>query len=388
MGLRDWLGLAPASKAAFVEALMKAARRQAPNAYITYNPSTDLITVKSDKTWSAEAEPHFFAYGHMPSSLRRRAIGEMADNILYQGHDPTFDEVADHLRPVIHNFSAVLNSRLPYAHRPFGPLTLGLAINRPGYDRYVSQELLASWGLELEAALARAFANLLAADPTAQFAELGGFYATNYHDLYDSSRLFMPDVLEQLAIYDPVAVVVSRRCLCVTSKANTEGVRAMARFVEELFVTEPAKLSTAPLERQGEDWRPLDPQPGEIPELARLRVGQTHWDYEVQRVELEARNEAEGVDIYVSEVDLWAHNGIRLTATSWSPEIPTLLARTDVVFLPDEGDEGVMIRTFADFEAACGPFAAEPDSYPVRYRLLTPPPPGALARLAAEFTEP
>jgi hypothetical protein len=388
MGIRDWFGLAPTSKVAFVEALMKEARRQAPQAYVTYNPSEDSITMTTEKSWSTDVEPHFLAYRHMPSAMRRRALGEMADNILYQGYDPPFDEIADALRPVIHNLSSVLNSRRTFAHRPFAPLTLALAIHRPGYDRFVSEDLLASWGLDLNGALARAFANLAAANPSADFAELGGFYATNYHDLYDSSRLFMPEVLGQLAIHDPIAVVLSRRCLCVASRANTEGLRAMARFVEEAFVTEPARLSTAPLERRGEDWQPLPAQEGEIPEFARLRVAQAHWDYEVQRIELEARNEAEGIDIYVSQVDVWSHDGVLVTATSWSPGIPTLLARTDVVFFAREGSEEMMIRTFADFETACGPFAAEPDSYPIRYRVLTPPPVGTLARLVTDFTEP
>jgi hypothetical protein len=389
MGIRDWLGLAPISKASFLKTLFEEAQRRAPHARFTYDSSADEITVTTDKDWSMEAQSHFIVYTQTPSRLRRQVLGELADNILYQGYDPPFDEVADFLRPVVHNLSTVLNSKQrALAHRPFGPLTLGLAIYRPGYDRFVSRDLLASWGMELDAALARAFHNLAVADPSANFVERDGVYITDYHDLYDSSRLFMPEVLAQLPIDgDPVAVVVSRRCLCVTSGDNVESLRALARIAGDLFLSEPFQLGTAPLVRRGEGWQALEPLEGQPPELADLRAVQLRWDYELQRSELDARNEREGADIYVSEVYVWGHNGSLLLATSWSPRIPTQLAQTDVVFLPCEGDDAI-IRTFADFETACGPFEPEPESYPIRYRVVTPPSAQAIDRLATEFSEP
>lgn len=291
----------------------------------------------------------------------------------------TLAEAMGFLLPMVRNLSHLRNQWLEpslkadkddfdYALKEFcGSLAVSVAIDRSNSIKILAAPRLRGWSCALDDLLSVALENLRAVSPSKFQRMIGGFHISNYNDDYDASRLLLPELFENLPLRgDPVAVAVSRNCLAVCGAQESDALEAMAKFVESEVERDHRAISYLPIVLRDRNWRPFDFPDGNVPSLSRLRVKQDLWDYTEQKALLEGHFEATGRDVFVASLKALEHEGQCYSWAVWTVDAVSLLPRADALIIR-LGDDDVLIRTWSDVEAHCGPLQAELGTTPLRY---------------------
>ena len=326
----------------------------------------------------------FAAWNKSPPADKDRQIDILLGILFEPRHGDRFDTAAPCLLPAVRNRSHLTNawltpgldkSRGVYdgAMQPMGEdLVVVAVIDTEMTIGYVTQGKLTDWGMALEPVLATALTNLRAISPCKFVREPQGFWISNYGDHHDTARLLLPHLFEQLDLRgEPVAIPLDRAALLVAGADDTAALNAMAAFAEEKYPTLDRPIACAPMVLRQGHWTRFETGAPDLAALNRLGVIQSCRDYAEQKAQLEARHKAEGVDLFVATLDTIGRDGWLETWTTWAVGVDTLLPRADVVVFARRVDERFeqRPRCWAEVETAFGPFTAEPDLYPPRYRL-------------------
>lgn len=274
----------------------------------------------------------------------------------------------------------------PYdgAKQPFCDALLVLvALDSPNSFSYVDAGRLTEWGLPFDQALNIAVDNLRACSPC-QFERMpGGFHKSAYCDGYDASRILLPHLLSQLELQGaPVAVAMTRDILLVTGSEDYPALHAMAAFVDSAMGTATRPIAYLPITWRRGAWEPLDTGDSRYAKLDLLRVKQSLWDYSEQKKLLDAQHERDGTDIFVATFEIVKDGDQLRSYAVWTAGVDTLLPRADFIALYlGENPGDTLVRSWADFEAACGPIQAAAGYYPPRILVTGQPSREALEQL-------
>ena len=255
--------------------------------------------------------------------------------------------------------------------------------------RLLTADALRDSGLDFAAATAQALDNLRAASPCKFVQAEGGFYISDYRDHYDSSRVLLPHLFEQLGLRgDPVAIVFERRSVLVAGADDVASLEHMGAAALQWLGEADRLISCLPIRLTGGIWAPFNAEAAGMAAPRALRGQQWGWVYGEQKALLDARHEKDGTDIFVASLMLVEHEGWLRTVTTWTTDALSLLPRADVVLIGSSGGEPSLARSWESIEQVMEPLSPEPGLWPQRYRIDGPALLDVVERLRTEHVCP
>lgn len=320
---------------------------------------------------------------------------------------PTWSAAAARVLPVLrpHGFfrldAVVAAQKAPVvASQPFLPyVDLALVLDEPDRMSYVTVDDLAGWGVGPELALVQAVENVGRLPPP-ELDEETALFSVDAGDTYESSRLAIPGLLASFADRvegRPVAIIPTRSRCVIAGDADPVVLQALAEMAQEEYESSNRALSPAVYTVDGAgEVVPLE-LPADHPACNAVRLGHVKLaltEYGNQKETLDTVHERDGTDIFVASLTgTIRHDGLPFTWTMWGEGIDSLLPAADLVRFMFEEPEGAPSATgfMVPFDRVCAvlgaAFAPADGHRPVRYRVMSHPPPAQLDRLRAEAVE-
>jgi uncharacterized protein YtpQ (UPF0354 family) len=306
-----------------------------------------------------------------PPPLTPELLDSIIEALLSPEKDMSYEAVRDRLLPVVDNrMMAQMRERYSSApraaRRPLADfLEIHLAIDRQLSARVVAEDDLQSWGVTFDEALEVGVANLLRKPSFPYKPMKDGFYVIGVEDYYASARILLPHIFEKLELEGgPVVVVISRNRVAVAGRNNHKALETLTQFVDDVISEEPKPIASWPIILENGGWTPLILRPDDCPALRHLIISHALMDYEAQTAWLQAISAREP-DLTVAAFNV-AQDG--RSWAEWRRDETTLLPKTDALVLVDPPHAAVF-RTWENVEKVLGPFEAEPDLHPPRYRV-------------------
>lgn len=250
--------------------------------------------------------------------------------------------------------------------------TRTIAIDFPKFVRLVTDGDLKEWDISFDELFEVGLENLQAMP---KFRSQDGYYVGEWDDDYDSSRILLPTLFEDIAIEEePVFCIPNRLTLMVADSAKPNAVIAMLAKAEEVYSTMPRPQNPSPMtygEGELQDYSPAEDSPAY--RACQRAKGITALNYYTeQKALLEKVHEKMGKDIFVATFKLVERNGGEIVSYAvWSKGIPTLLPQTDLVMFvdPEKGDaEGSMTCVrWRDVVERVSDLMLDTEMFPVRY---------------------
>ena len=251
----------------------------------------------------------------------------------------------------------------------------------------LTDQQLEDWGVSFYEAMEVAKQNLAAIEiPVAKTGD--GFYAVLTRDSYDSSRLLLLELVQELEVRgDPIAMVPHRDVLLITGSEDLDGLALMAQFAGAAF--EHARyLSCLPLRLEGTEWESWMP-PDDHPLAGTYRlleVKSQAGKYERQQELLQAMHSKEGTKLFVATYQIVEDRaGRAFSSTLWIAGEDTLLPKTHKLFLVCRERGIVAGGDWDKVQEVVGDLLEETDLYPVRYRVQGFPTDEQLAAIGNEL---
>jgi hypothetical protein len=245
----------------------------------------------------------------------------------------------------------------------------------------VSDDHLASWGVEFDHAAQQATANLARSGLPIGAAAVAGCLAVGGPEGYVSSWLLVPEAFERAStlLGGPVVALAPRRDVCLFAPTGDERILGSAlSWARQTYSDTTRHLSPVPYQMAGSTLVPWQPPAGHP--LARRAAMAEHvlafYEYEHQKNVLRELFEKAGEDVGVGELTLVRRDdGSPLSVACWPEGSNALLPFADaIVFL----DRGAKERVRVSFDDACAALSelVEPVAgmYPPRIRVSGLPP--------------
>jgi hypothetical protein len=385
-----------ASRATFAHALL-AELVDAGQGGFEWNPGDDslerdggvLALGNLHAEWAAldpEAQPDF---------VRRAARGAFPPEL-----PATWEAARPHVLVTVRDRLFVELLRLRGAdgvlHRPLGDgLVEVLVYDTPDSMQYLQPEQAQRWGVDAERLFKAGRSELLARSRGDGFEAIApGLYASPWKDNHDIGRAALPALLRGLKLTgEPVVFLPHRDHLLVAGSEDPAALAAAAARVEALL--------DGPRSLSGRAWRlgkaglePFEPA-GDAPHalaLQRLRRTSALRDANEQKDALDAKHQAEGIDVFVGTALLLEDEaGEEVSYCVWTKGVDTLLPRAEYVVFVDVDVEGegegriVAAARWEDVERQVkGALARDDSTWPPRYRARDFPAPGVIAALGLD----
>ena len=231
-----------------------------------------------------------------------------------------------------------------------------LIIDHPGHMALVSSDQLKRWNLTFDEAFAIGLERLRQGT-TPAFAEEDGVYTGTWKDDYDSSRILVPGLFDDLPIEgDPIVVLPNRLTLLVADSAKPESVRRMLTRAEEIVRSEPRPHNPAPLRLhngQIDDYVVSSDSPI-FHAVQRAHGLAALMYYQDQQQLLESYYEKVGKDYHVAKCTLnQRDDGTYFSSTVWTKDVAALVPEADfVTFVDLDRPEGAKVIGMAPWEKA------------------------------------
>jgi hypothetical protein len=300
---------------------------------------------------------------------------------------PTFDEVRPKLFAAVRErallaavdgpgwgMEKAADSRKRPARVPISDwFARALVIDHPSHVAIVNEEQLVSWNVTFDEAFATGLSNLK--DCTvAKFRQEGGYFVGTWSDDYDSSRILLADIFNDLPLKgDPVVCLPNRVTLMVTGADDPEAIRAMLIKAEEIVRTLARRQNPGPLIIRNGAISDYD-VPAASPiyrDIQRARRIAALSYYEEQNRNLEQFYKKIGKDLFIASYTLSDRDGRYLSLGVWSRGIPTLLPLSDeIAFYDDtlpEAERIVARLPWSLVQAAFGDLMLDTKMFPIRY---------------------
>jgi hypothetical protein len=263
-------------------------------------------------------------------------------------------------------------------------LAVSLAVDWPTTSTYVDREKLSGWGISFDDALESARDNLWKASGGRFTRPVAGVYIAPWREDYDSSRLFLYDLLWHLDVNgDHVAAVPSRETLIVTGSEDYAGLAMMAELCEKLQNC-PRPISCIPVILRGKTWATYQPETGhpECESFKKLRIIEEARDYADQNQLLSRLHHIIGDDVFVAPYLAVKYDaiGTYTSDTVWTEGISILLPKADRVAF-DRNGRIVGKAPWERVREIVGDLMQPLDMHPVRFKLERFPSPQQLAAI-------
>jgi len=261
-------------------------------------------------------------------------------------------------------------------------LCVALVHDEPHTMRFITQDDIAMWGINIYEAFEQARRNLELAP--IHYAELGKCYAINSNDGYDSARLLMTDMVRQFDVAgDYIAMAPSRDLLLLTGANDPAGLKAMVELAREALRNRP--VSGLAFHLDGDTWAPWLPavEHPSYRDFHELQLDTFGVDYTDQAQLLERLYEQREEAVFVAQFGMIDQSDCGFSIAVWTRDVIADLPRVE--FLAFVGDEETIIRDVPWEQAVeiVGHLMVEQPIYPVRYRVDEFPSPDELRRLQA-----
>lgn len=268
-----------------------------------------------------------------------------------------------------------------------------LVIDAPTHMALVTEEQVKNWGLLPSEAYAIGLERLRESKPP-HFSEDNGVFTGQWNDDYDSSRILVPGLFDDLPLKgDPVVTIPNRLTLLVAGSDDEDGLRRMLARAEEIIRTVARPQNPAPLlVRDGvvSDFSVDGTSPLFNDVLRAKRLAELSY-YDEQQHNLEIQLEKKGRDVYVGKYTLTenSNEAVRYRSHSvWSFNVPTLLPVTDdVIFCDSRMPEGQTIvgqGSWKSVEAVLGDLMLDAKMFPRRFYVSKFPTKEQLAQISAK----
>jgi hypothetical protein len=225
------------------------------------------------------------------------------------------------------------------AHEPISAwFSRCLVIDYPTHVAVVNEKHLKDWGVTFEEAYLIGLHKL--SDATLpKFRLENGYYVGGWDDDYDSSRILLPSLFDDLPLAgNPIIVIPNRLTLLVAGESDHAAIRAMLATAETIVREKPKPQNAAPLiirDGQLSDYE-VDASSPIFHEVQRARKVSALLTYEDQKANLDRHYKKVGKDLFVATYTLnQAQDGHYASFSLWSQGIPTLLPETDEVIFFD-----------------------------------------------------
>jgi uncharacterized protein YtpQ (UPF0354 family) len=262
-------------------------------------------------------------------------------------------------------------------------LAVTLAIDSPTSIRYVVQENLSAWGISFQDALESARDNLWKASGGKFGSLVPGVYLASWNDSYDSSRLFLYDLIWHLDVNgDHVAAVPNRETLIVTGSEDYGGLSIMAKLCAKAQ-EEPRPTSCIPVILQDKTWVTYQPEPGhpEYESFKKLRIIEDARDYAEQGELLERLHNTTGEEVFVASYGTAKRADAYTSYCVWTEGVTILLPKTDDVAFVQEGKQVLGKAPWDEVRQVAGDLMHPLDMYPKRFKVEKFPSAEQLAQL-------
>jgi hypothetical protein len=311
--------------------------------------------------------------------------------------DELFKDVRSRLMPIVRDaayFSITdLNSQIDFPDKPGSAIavsgvapdvTAAIAVDAEGAVATVSKDRLRSWGASFDDAMSIAVENL--GDKTiANFKETSaGLFESQWHDGYDASRIFLPDMLHRLPLRGtPVVGIPSRNHLLVAGSQDGTALAALVDRVAAIIEEDTRPMCPFLLKFDKGLWTVFsDEVPGSI-RLTKAWYGLKSRDYEQQKKLLDRLHKGIGADIFVASFLMHEDSATR----SWSSQtaltrgVNTILPRADRLAFVDPGTQQFMLVDWGKAESVLGEHLKPLRLMPERYQISRFPADSELAEL-------
>jgi hypothetical protein len=378
----------PPSKKKFAAMLIKRIAAAGGPTDFVFDENTFVLKRKSQVAYLGNVHT---AYCQATSKeIRTRLLDNFTSALLPQANqEPTFDEVRPHLvatvrERVLFSFSS-LHWEIetdeaqvpPQVSEPISAwFVRTLALDYPGHLAFVNEKQIQDWGILTEDAFAVGLENLRNAT-TPKFSHTQGVFKGTWDDDYDSSRILLPGLFDDLPIKgEPVVVIPNRLTLLVAGSDDPDAIVRMLTQAEEILQSTAKNQNMAPLILKGGQIAEYSVSPSSpifnAVERARKMAAMTY--YEEQKKILESLYEKSGKDLFVASYTLMRHQGAQDEFRShgvWSRDIATLLPVTDEVIFHDHTlPEGSQIAAKCSWKRVCavlGDLMLDTKMFPTRF---------------------
>jgi hypothetical protein len=248
-----------------------------------------------------------------------------------------------------------------------------LVIDAPRFMRVVNEEDLKAWDLSADELFEIGLQRVRDAS-SPKFAQEDGYFVGGWDDDYDSSRVLVEDLFEDLPIEgQPVYCIPNRRMLLAADSANPAAVRAMLAKAEEIVQANPRPQNPGPLTyRNGEltDFQvPATSEVFEPVQRARGLCGVLYYDE--QKAMIDDLHEKTGKDIYVGKFTLMQReDGKHVSYCVWSRDVASLLPKADLILFNDPTPDGKVQTVPVEWSDAfriAGDLMLDADMFPPRF---------------------
>jgi hypothetical protein len=251
--------------------------------------------------------------------------------------------------------------------------TKALVIDAPGHMQLVNEEHVQGWHITSDEAFAMGLERLR--DCTVpKFSEENGVYRGTWNDDYDSSRILLPRLFDDLPLKGcPVITIPNRLTLLVAGSDDPEAIRRMLVKAEEIVRTIARPHNPAPLViRDGkiQDFtvEPSSPIFHDVQKAVRMAP---LLYYQEQKASLEKLYEKNGKDLFVASYTLTQKDRAYGSVAVWTKGVPTLLPVADEIVFVDsalpKGSNAVAVVKWDDVVACVGDLLLDTKMFPARY---------------------
>jgi hypothetical protein len=278
-------------------------------------------------------------------------------------------------------------------YRPIAEnLCVCVAVKSPDGNRYVNENRLAKWGVSFDEACQVAHQNLSGASQVPFARERTGVYIGPWQDGNVPSRLLLPEIIRKLNVLGaPVAVAPNRNTLIVTGSEDISGQRVMLGLAQEAFKNA-RPMAPWPLILRATEWLSYFPESGTplFADYASLRLQTLEWEYAQQKPLLDRLYEKIGVDTFIASFHCIRNEKTKKqeSYTIWNRGAPTLLPRSDLIFLVDPEKpkgEKIVCKAYWDQAAALlSNLMRAQDMFPERFYVADFPEPALVEKLRGE----
>lgn len=294
------------------------------------------------------------------------------ESLLLKPDSPeTFEEARPLLRPRIRersyfeatDLSVRLanpgNEGLNHIYKPMGTNhALCLELDFPRSVQAVNKTSLEKWKVSFDHALEVAISNLAAVNEWRFISPRTGVYVSAWNDVFDASRILLPDFLESVRVDgDPVILIPNRNSLLITGSNDSEGLSLIAQISEQKAREETRFMSLHAMTWSGGRWIDYMPETThpEFKTFRKMQMVSLAREHEEQKSLLDKHHEKTGVDIFVASYMLYAHEQHGITSTCvWSSGVESYLPRTDRICLLQPETEVTKICRWEDVQARAG----------------------------------
>lgn len=249
-----------------------------------------------------------------------------------------------------------------------------IVIDAPGHMALVTEDQIRTWAHSSDEIYAIGSERLIHSK-AANFAEKDGVFTGTWDDDYDSSRILVPGLFDDLPISgEPVVCIPNRLTLMVADSSNPGAVKRLLERAEQVCNSMPRQQNPAPLLiRDGEiaDYvvasdSPVFNQVGRAKRLAAASY------YAEQKQSLEKLYEKQKNDIFVASYSVHeSASGAYSSAAVWTRGIPTLLPVTDRLCFVDstlpKGQNVVAELQWEDAVEKYGGLMLDTEMFPQRF---------------------